>query len=103
MTLGMTGPASRESETRWIVLGVDGRHVTLGRHSDPSEEELREAESALRASGTAGWLAVLRGNYYLGKTTSLLMVRPLADPQRPWDEAVAAFEALRRDKLAQLS
>ena len=39
--------ATRQSggERRWIILGEDGRHVTMGRHSDPSPEEL-----ALRAN-----------------------------------------------------
>ena len=43
-------------ERRWIVLGTDGRYVTLGRASDPSEEEIRRAETSLRAQGLSGWL-----------------------------------------------
>jgi hypothetical protein len=43
-------PTARERsrERRWIVLGTDGCYVTLGRASDPSEEEVRQAEEALR-------------------------------------------------------
>lgn len=43
-------------ETRWIILGTDGRHVFLGRHSDPSPEELAQVEAGLAAQGLAGWL-----------------------------------------------
>ena len=38
-------------ETRWIVLGTDGRHVTMGRHTDPSPEEVEQAERGLAAQG----------------------------------------------------
>lgn len=80
----------RSKERRWIVLGTDGRYVTLGRSSDPLEEELRGAEEALRAQGLAGWLAVMEGNPYLGAVPHLMEVRPLADPAVPFAEAAAA-------------
>lgn len=89
-------------ETRWIILGTDGRHVTLGRHTDPSPEEVAEAEANLAAQGLAGWLAVMKGGYYTGLSPSLMMVRPLCDPQRPFSEAVAAFQAARRASLNRL-
>ena len=82
-------------EKRWIVLGEDGRHVTLGRHTDPSEEELTRAADALRASGQGGWLAVTEGRYYSGDQLSVLMVRELASPQSPWEIALAAFQEAR--------
>ena len=37
-----------ETETRWMVLGTDGRHVSLGR-AEPSEAELLDASEALEA------------------------------------------------------
>lgn len=49
------------AEVRWIVLGPDGRHLSLGRHCEPPEDEIRRAEAALRAAGTSGWLALARG------------------------------------------
>ena len=76
-------------------MGVDGRHVTLGRHSAPDEAEIRATEDALRAAGTAGWLAVLRGTYYARGAVELLMVRPLGNPASDWDSAVVAFKAAR--------
>jgi hypothetical protein len=87
-------------ERRWIVLGEDGRHVTLGRHSDLTEAEIAAAEQALAAQGLHGWLAVAAGDYWARRgRVSLLMVRPLGTPQAAFDEAAAAFEALRRRAL----
>ncbi len=86
-------------DRRWIVLGEDGRHVTLGRHSDPSLDEIAQAEASLAAQGLAGWLAVMEGAYYQRRKPSLMMVRPLFNPERPFAEAVDAFQAARRAKL----
>jgi hypothetical protein len=66
---------------RWIVLGEDGRHVTLGRDSDPAEAEIAAAEAALRAQGPHGWLAVAEGDLWSGRNSArLLMVRALGEP-----------------------
>jgi hypothetical protein len=86
-------------ESRWIVLSVDGRHVTLGRHTDPSPDEIAEAEKGLSRQGTAGWLAVMRGQYHGRGKLELMRVRALADPAIPWEQAVTAFEALRAETL----
>ena len=87
-------------ERRWIVLGNDGRHVTLGRHTDPTEEEVLAAERSLAASGLAGWLAVMEGDYYAPRgRPSIMMVRPLATPAGAFEDAAAAFEAARAQAL----
>lgn len=90
-------------ETRWIILGTDGRHVTLGRHSDPTPEELQRAETQLAERGLAGWLAVMKGGYYVRRKPSLMMVRPLANPTRPFEEAAAEFEAKRKATLSSVA
>ena len=85
-----------ETETRWIALGTDGRHVSLGR-TEPSEAEVMAASDALAAQGLSGWLASMQGdNYSRGK----VMLEPL---QRigiahdvDWQAALAAFHAARR-------
>jgi hypothetical protein len=86
-------------ETRWIVLGTDGRHVTMGRHSDPSPEEIDAAEQGLAVQGLSGWLALMKGAYFVEREPSLMMVRPLANPMRPFDEAAAQFEVKRKEVL----
>lgn len=88
------------ADIRWIVLGTDGRHVTVGRHSDPTPEEVEKAEHGLAAQGLAGWLAVMRGDYFARRRPSLMMVRPLANPARPFTEAAADFETKRKAALA---
>jgi hypothetical protein len=80
-------------ERRWIVLTEDGRFVTLGRASDPTKEELAAAEAAMRAQGTAGWLALMEGSPYVAALPTFLEVRPLADPAGTFAEAVDAFRA----------
>jgi hypothetical protein len=86
-------------ETRWIVLGVDGRHVTLGRHTDPSQEEVAAAEAGLAAQGLSGWLVLMKGGYYAQGKPSLMMVRALANPARVFEEAASDFEAKRKAAL----
>ena len=94
----MTSGADRER--RWIVLGQDGRHVTLGRHTDPTAEEIGHAGAGLRAAGIGGWLAVMEGVYYRScGGVSLMMVRELAPCRASWDEAVSALTDLRRAAL----
>lgn len=83
-------------ETRWIVLGTDGRHVTLGLHTDPTQEELVAAEAGLAAQGLAGWVALMKGDYYAERKPSLIMVRALANPARSFEEAASDFEAKRK-------
>ncbi|MEO3475889.1 hypothetical protein AAFN86_28830 [Roseomonas sp. CAU 1739] len=76
-------------ERRWIVLGTDGRFVTVGRASDPTEDEIVHAEGELRAQGLVGWLAVMEGNPYVGAVPKLVEVRPLANPSVPFSAAAA--------------
>ena len=80
-------------ERRWIVVVPDGRFTTLGRDSDPSDDEVKAAEHGLRTQGLAGWLAVMEGNPYLGAAPRLMEVRPLAEPSSPFSEASAACVA----------
>ena len=95
----MTTAGTRER--RWIILAEDGRHATIGRHTDPTGEELERAASALRASGQGGWLAVTEGQYYRPRDrVTLIMVRELTPTRTPLDAAVAAFQATRRQAVA---
>jgi len=99
----MPAATGRSKERRWIVLGIDGRFVTLGRASDPSEEEVRGAEEALRARGLSGWLALMEGNPYTGPLPRLMEVQPLADPPVPFADAAAACTRSIKDRRAELT
>ena len=87
---------SAGTEQRWIVLGTDGRHVSLGR-AEPSEAEIASASDALAAQGLSGWLARMQGDYY---SRSKISVEPLQrigiTHDADWQAALAAFHAARR-------
>jgi hypothetical protein len=90
----MTNSGPRER--RWIILGEDGRHVTIGRHTDPTEDELERAATALSATGQGGWVAVTEGRYYSPDRIEVMMVRELSPTRTPWETAVETFKAARR-------
>jgi hypothetical protein len=84
-----------ETETRWMILGADGRHVSLGR-TEPSEPEVVAASDALAAQGLSGWLARMRGEYYSrGKVTLEPLQRIGIAHDADWQAALAAFHAAR--------
>jgi hypothetical protein len=85
-----------ETETRWIVLGADGRHVSLGR-TEPSATEVATTSDALAAQGLSGWLARMQGDYYSRARVKLEPLRAIgAAPEADWELALAAFHAARR-------
>ncbi|NBQ76119.1 MAG: hypothetical protein EBU14_12310 [Acetobacteraceae bacterium] len=84
-----------ETETRWIVLGADGRHVSLGR-AEPSEAEVKAASDALAAQGLSGWQARLQGEYYSRRKVTLEPLQRIgAEHDADWQAALAAFHAAR--------
>jgi hypothetical protein len=79
-----------------MVLGTDGRHVSLGR-SEPSEAEVMAASDALATQGLSGWLARMRGEYYSrGKVTLEPLQRIGAAHDADWQAALTAFHAARQ-------
>ena len=85
-----------ETETRWIVLGTDGRHVSLGR-TEPSEAEIATASDALAVQGLSGWLARMQGHYYSRGKVTLEPRRAIgAAPEADWQAALTSFHAARR-------
>jgi len=85
-----------QTESRWIVLGADGRHVSLGR-TEPSEAKIATANDALAAQGLSGWLVRMQGDYY---SRGKVMLEPLqrigAAHDADWQPALAAFHAARQ-------
>ncbi|MCA3332314.1 MAG: hypothetical protein INF80_18120 [Roseomonas sp.] len=85
-----------ETETRWIVLGTDGRHVSLGR-TEPSEAEIATASDALAAQGLSGWLARLQGDYYSRARVTLEPLQRIGIAHDAnWQAALTAFQAARQ-------
>ena len=82
-------------QQRWIVLGTDGRHISLG-HSEPSEAHVKAASDALAAQGLSGWLARMQGKYYSRRKVTLEPLQRIGAAQEPdWQAALAAFLAAR--------
>ena len=91
---------SSRAQRRWIVLGQDGRHVTLGRAAPPSAEEVGAASRAMAAQGLAGWLATLDGDYWGRGRVTLAPVQIIgAATELDWPGAVTAFEVARRSAV----
>jgi hypothetical protein len=85
-----------EAETRWIVLGTDGRHVSLSR-AEPSATEVATTSDALATQGLSGWLARMQGEYYSRGKVTLEPRRAIgAAPEADWQAALTAFHAARR-------
>lgn len=83
-------------ERRWLLLAETGDHSWIGRHSDPTNDEIGAAEASLRGVGVGGFLAVSEGDYWSGGPLSLLEVRSLNCPSVSFESAVAKFLAKRR-------
>ena len=82
-------PVARDP--RWVLLTETGEYSTLGRHRDPSEEDIAAAEVALARVGRSGWIAVMSHSMHTRAKQEFVMVRPLRDPKTPFDEAVHAL------------
>jgi hypothetical protein len=84
-----------ETETCWIVLGTDVRHVSLGR-TEPSEAEIATASDALAAQGLSGWLACMQGDYYRRARLTLEPVQRIGvAKEQSWQAALASFNTTR--------
>jgi hypothetical protein len=95
-------PPLKSKERHWLILGEDGRHVWLGRHSDPNDDEIRAAEERLATQALAGWLAVAEGDFWnLASDFVLLQVKPLANPSDDFEAAATRFLARRKSRLTQ--
>ncbi len=96
---GARAPGAQER--RWLVLAQDGRHVTLGRESDPSADEIARCGESLDRVGTPGWLVVSEGGYYNRRTpVRLLMVRQITAIAGEWPEAERQWHEIRQRALS---
>jgi hypothetical protein len=91
---------SADTQQRWIVLGTDGRHVSLGR-IEPSEAEITAASDALAAQGLSGWLARMQGEYYSRRGMTLEPLQRIGIAHdADWQAALSAFHAARRRSIS---
>ncbi len=83
-------------DPRWILLVDTGDYSSLSRYREPDAEDIARAEEALRQASKAGWLAVMSHSAYEATIPELVMVRPLCDPEIPFNEAVQLFQTRLR-------
>lgn len=81
----------------YIVLGDDGRHVSLTRGGMPTAEDARQMGEALQRKGQGGWIARMDGDYWapVGRLT-MTEVAMIAPTSTAFFDANLAFTALRR-------
>ena len=86
-------------EQRWIILMEDGRHVTLGRNAEPTDDGVGLAGYGLQTQALDGWLAALECRHYRSRETlTLLMVGAIAlSADGDWEDAAAACQRIRDD------
>jgi hypothetical protein len=84
-------------EKRWLAVTQAGEHVTLGRHTDPTDAELDQIARQLDGLGTAGWLVVSEGGYHGPGPVSLLQVRRLTSLDGDWSMAEERWHAKRSE------
>ena len=89
-------------ERRYLVIAADGRHTTLGRHTEPDEEELDTATEGLDSLGLAGWYVISEGRYHVPQDTiSLHPIQRLTSAEGDWEAAAAGFQKRRVEALAR--
>ena len=85
-------------ERRWLVVTQDGDHTTLGRHSDPSHEEVAKFGASLDEKCVAGWLVISEGGYYNSEPVTLTMVHRITKRDGDWTEAERRWHQIRIEK-----
>ena len=90
-------------DPRWVLLAENGDFSTIGRHSEPDDNEIAAAEAALERGGISGWIAIMSGSIYKRSVPDLVMVRALRQPLTPFDTAVRAFHQRRSVYVGDVS
>ena len=62
-----------DREKRWMLLASTGNHSWLGRHSDPSDEELYKLAEQLNQLALTGWLCIAEGDYWSDNSHYVVM------------------------------
>ena len=80
------------SDRRWVVVADDGSISTLGRATDPTEDELIRVEEALSSRGGGGWLAVQSHSFHRAPPfPTFAAVRRLGAEGLTFEDAMAAL------------
>jgi hypothetical protein len=78
------------SDRRWVLMTDEGSMSTLGRATDPTEEEIAKVEEMLAAQDIGGWLAVQSHSIHRGPPPpTFLEVRRLGKDGMTFEDVVA--------------
>ena len=90
-----------QRERRWLIVTADGRHVTFGRDTDPTEDEIRILGRQVDELDRAAWLVIQAGDYHDPEVDlELMAVRRVGCSEGSWEEARTAFLAIRERGIA---
>ena len=100
-TLERTPRRSPAQGEVFILLGSDGRYVLLGRHGEPSADEMAQITAHLSAQNLGGWVARMSGDYWhRARRVRLEQIREVAPSTTNFHHAEAAFQARRTGATA---
>jgi hypothetical protein len=86
---------SAGTQPRRILLGANGRHISLGR-TEPSEAAVSSANDLLAVQTLSRRLARMQGEYYSRGKVTLEPLQRIGAAQEPeWKTALSAFLAAR--------
>jgi hypothetical protein len=95
-----TATGHRDSPATYIVLGDDGRHISLSRVLPPDPATARDIGDKLQRDGRGGWVVRMDGDYW-AKTFDVALSEPvsIAPSASSWGEACEAFFLRRRTAI----
>ena len=80
----------------YLMISQDGSHSVLGRQIEPNLEILATATADLNSLGMAGWCVLSEGRHGTpGDKLALIPIQQLSATEGNWEQAAAAFDALR--------
>ena len=91
---------ARSRERCWLVVADDGTHSIIGRHSDPSKEELDGFAAQVDRRGLTAWLVVSEGVYFSQEPVTLMVVRRISAADGDWATAERRWHDRRTTALA---
>lgn len=80
-------------DPRWIILFESGEYMLMGRHRQPSVDELREMEARMTERSVRGWLAVMDRSEYAPGEPEFVMIKAIGDPLASFEDAVINFRS----------
>ena len=80
----------------YLMINQDGGHSILSGQTEPNKQTLATATADLASADAIGWCVLSEGRHGTpGDRLALLPIQRLTAIDGDWDQAAAAFDALR--------